>query len=286
MNRPGREEEAPRKLYLTITAFVLVASFVLNGCAHRWAHPDFETRSTSVNRIAVVPVDVEVYKLNFSGDHEVLYDQVEQAMACGEACLDRALVRKGYEVVRLDTSPGVLDAKPHLKDALFKVRAEFQKALQDMQKRRSEAFEYRVGPEINVVADAAKADVVLLYDIEAFKKSAGQISKDVAKSILIGAATLGNVIPIYATKVTRLQVAIVDGDSGDVLWYNNNFAGNFSFDVSHEKTLERTVVGMLSKYPEHHARVAGNEGTDSAPDDSSEPEDESTVIAPESETGK
>jgi len=221
---------------------------IISACAPRWKHPNFEARQSEIRRIAVLPIDIEVYRLTFTGEHEELVSEEKMVRLNTIEAFDRALRDKGYTVTQLDTSPETLDTNPMLRDAYHKVKGELEAAMRQIAKGHNKDFKYNVGPEINILADAAETDALLMVTVDAFKKSGGQISKDVAKTVLIAVATLGNAIIIYSPSGALIQIAVIDGDNGDILWFNRN-VNNQSINVTNKGEVDAALRGLIKDYP-------------------------------------
>jgi hypothetical protein len=100
--------------------------------------------------------------------------------------------------------------------------------------RKSEALNYKrsLGPEINQFADRVEAEALLFVRYTYMTKSGGEIAKDVAFSVLLLAATLGNATVIGPVTLARVDVCLVDGATGDVLFANTASAQQFVGDPS------------------------------------------------------
>ncbi len=233
-----------RVLMILLCMLILMVS----SCAPRWKHPNFETRQPEIRKIAVLPIDVEVYRLTFTGEHEEMVNEEKMVRINTIEEFEHALRDKGYTITQLDTSPEALSSNPMLRDAYHKVKGEFESAMHGIAKGHSKDFKYNVGPEINILADAADADALLVVTVEAFKKSGGQIGKDLAKTLLIAVATLGSAIIIYHPNGALIRIAVIDGDNGDILWFNRN-VNNQAINVTNEDEVDAALRRLVKGYP-------------------------------------
>lgn len=236
-----------KRSYFIVTAGLFLG-FGASGCATYQVHPDFKERQKSIKTLACLPPDVAVYKLGFTGGKEPMYDLYPAVKTQTVEELQRVFEEKGYEIRPLDLSESALNQEPELRTTLHTVQEVYQKTLGDIAKRRQKKFTYSIGSEINSLADWAQADVLLMVKWEAYKKTGGEIAKDMAKTILIAAATFGSVVPIFPTSQGLMQVAVVDGNTGDILWYHNNLATT-AVDVEQEEQLKRAVAQAVKPFP-------------------------------------
>ena len=222
--------------------------FSTTGCATYQVHPEFKDRQKSFKTLACIPPDVEVYRLTFAGDKESMYDLCPLVAKYTTDELKRVFEEKGYTMQSLDLSESTLAQQPELRTSLHTVQELYKKTLEDIAKRRQKKFTYTIGPEINPFADRAQTDALLLVKWVAYKKTGGEIAKDIAKSILIAAATLGNVVPVFNFSEGLTQLAVVDGSTGDILWYHHNF-GRTAVNVSEENQVKRAIREVIGPFP-------------------------------------
>ncbi|MBN1586052.1 MAG: hypothetical protein JW937_01330 [Candidatus Omnitrophica bacterium] len=226
---------------------------MLSGCGMKWVHPDFEARSAQISRVAVVPMEIDVYKLTFGGEHEPMPEEIAQLTENSIETLEQTFSDKGYEIKKLDLSDAALLADPELRDAYHKLKGQYSQALKDISKRTKKKFEYKVGPEINILADEADTDALVFVAIDAFKKTGGQIAKDMAKTVLIGVLT-GSVM-IHNTSAANMLVGMIDGNNGDILWLNNN-ATEQAVNVSNQEKSSKVLSRVVKKYPRRQTGIS------------------------------
>ena len=115
-----------------------------------------------------------------------------------------------------------------------------------MLKSKAEKFETTLGSDITQLAENAQVDGLVFAKMNGFKKSGGEIARDWAFALLLSAATLGTVFVAPApSSGATLQLALVDGTSGDVLWANTaGKAGDFE-----EKGLDGLVNQLFNGFP-------------------------------------
>ncbi len=245
----GRGAMAGSVLWILTLAFPV--SMLTTGCSAGLRHPDFTAHHSSIHRLSVLTPEIEVYKLTFRGDKQMMYELLEPLAQQAVEELDKALTKRGYEIKPLDLSNEALNAQPELRQNLHTVRTLFAQQLEQYQKRwftKLRGFRYSIGAEINLFADQAGSDALVMMRCVGFKKTGGEIAKDVAKTVLIMAASLGNVMVYWYPSATLIQLAVIDGNTGDILWYIDN-KDQGGFDIAKEKAFRKTVRRLMSKFP-------------------------------------
>lgn len=212
-----------------LAAVMLFAS----GCATAKFHPEFKERQKNVTKVAVVAPQIDAYLLTFKGDRNRL-DYVAKIME--KAMVDGAeytFSQKGYAVKKLDLSEAALAARPELRTAVFNVNKLVDKALSDMKMNKQRKFTYTVGPDVNPFADLSDSDVLVFMRAVGFEKSEGQIAQETVKAVAVTVASAmvgAAVTPTVQAGAVTIEIAVVDGNDGAVLYYNANGAdaGNYS----------------------------------------------------------
>lgn len=231
-------------------SFGLILSLGLGtgGCATYKMHPEFKERRKSIKTVSALPPDVEVYRLTFGGKKEPMYELYPQVSKGTMEALEGVFTEKGYRIQPLDLSEAALEAEPGLRATLYTLHEVYKKTLVDIQKRRQKKFIYSLGAQVNSLADRANADALLLVKWEAYKKSGGEIAKDMIKTVLIAAATLGNVIAIMPPSYATAHFALVDGNTGEILWYHHNL-NNIAVNVERHDQLTVAISRMVQPFP-------------------------------------
>lgn len=229
------------------------------GCATARVHSVFKERQRSIHVVAALPPDVTVYRLTFKGDHELLHEHVPPMTATVIREIETSFRQKGYTVPHLDPADPQLTQDPQLRSAIFNAQQVFAKRLEEIHRHwRFATFDHTIGPEVNQFADLARSDALVFSRCEGVKKSGGEIARDVAKTTLIAAATLGGLLVIYPTAATIVQIGVVDGDTGELLWYHSNLnTDQARFDPTNTKKLAKVVRGLLKPFPRASTATAG-----------------------------
>lgn len=186
-------------------------------------HEDFATRRARIQRVAIVPPQVEATLIVFKGTNESLPEEIAKVSASLPELLRQNLAARGFTV-----APPVVEESldPELRSMLNQLRQTTNQVSADMYKTvamsTSDALKYRasVGPQVADLASALDADALLLVGYSEFHKSGGQTARDITFAVLLAAATLGNVIVLPPKYGATLQVMLVDGVTGEMLWSN------------------------------------------------------------------
>lgn len=242
------------KIFRKALALAVCVMFALNisGCATYQVHPEFKERHKTIKSVSIMPPKVEAYILNFQGDKKMLSELVPVMEKTTIEKLEKVFSDKGYQVNKLDLSEENLSKNPNLRTSLFHINELFEKQLQNIQKRKKSKFTYSVEAEANIFANLSSSDVLIFVKEDGIKKSAGEIAKDVAKGLMISAACIlvGAIyIPIPQTAATVVHVAIVDGNDGAILWYNNNITTP-NYDPENQKQLGVLIGSLVNPFPE------------------------------------
>lgn len=238
------------KRFLAITVII---SFALNlsGCATYQIHPEFKERHKNIKSASVMKPQVEAYILTFQGDKKMLDELMPVMEKTTLEQLEKTLSDKGYIVKKLDLNEEALNNNPDLRTTLFHVNEVFKKQLEDIAKRKKKQFTYTLGAEVNTFANLADCDILIFAKEDGIKKSAGEIAKDVAKGLVFSAAALlvGVIaIPIPKTAITVIHIAVIDGNDGAILWYNNN-ALNPDCNPENQKQLAKVIGSLIKPFP-------------------------------------
>jgi hypothetical protein len=245
-----------RKHRLWSVALLGVAA--VSGCAGTTPvrqHPEFAEATRRIETIAILPPEVEHQLVTFSGDNERLPER-ERSITRELNTLVRMLLEgKHYQVRPIeDEWPG--DAKKDESVELRQLRTASNEALRQLYGPEagpdsSSATRASVGAAASPVAEQLQADALLLVRYAGFEKSKGQRVKDFTTSVLfgtlIGVASGGMVIPMSTSGRSggAVQLALIDGTSGDLLWANQ-VAGSTDSRSSGPAWSRRTRGGLGS----------------------------------------
>ncbi len=185
-------------------------------------HPTLESQLLDVDSVLIVTPAVTVEQINFAADNERLVE-LEMSLQRELTALARnALEARGFEIVDFDLEAAIAEDE-NLAYAVTQAEDGFEEAkktlydepLTEDEKRK---FQVSVGTAVNLISEKSGADAVLLIHYIGYRKSKGHVAKDVAVGVLSG--LLLGVVPTSASATSYVEVAFIDGVTGDVLWTN------------------------------------------------------------------
>lgn len=212
-----------RRWLVLLTTCVLAA--LLAGCSTTTvrSHPEFAAAKRNVRSVALVPADTQIVRLNFTGENE--RDATAEAAMRSQLAdaAENALRTSGYAVTRtlldrIDKGDKQLGFEyEQLNEAYARVSKDLYRSARVSQ-AESTSVKAGVGTSVNVLALAADADALLLARYRGYTKSGGMVAKDVIAATLLAVVT--GVIAVPAKDGNAVEVALIDGVTGDVLWTN------------------------------------------------------------------
>lgn len=226
-----------------IVALVLVA--MLSGCGTMTSvrqHPDFASGKRKINVIAILPVEAEYRHLVFTGENERDPVQEKSIASVIESDMASALQWRGYKA-KLDVVEKAHSGDKEFNFQLEQLKSAYVQVAKELYARgmveegESTKFKVGVGPLANMFAAIAGADALMIANYQGFDKSTGLMAKEITTSALLGALT--GVYYAPARSGGRVELSLIDGVSGDVLWSNAS-AG----PVSAGSSLTNAMVGL------------------------------------------
>lgn len=210
------------KQRIAAIAIVLAA---LTACTPMTAlrqHPEFDVARNTIERVAILPPVASVEKIMFAGDNETLHEN-EKKYPKSLANQARTKLRsRGYATSLVDLVE-LAEQDPDVAFQVEQIRNAYKAASRELYEENVAEDDYKrftvsLGPVVNPVADIAEADALLLITYEGITKSDGQVNKERAANVLLGALTGVYYEPVRSA--SAIEVAMIDGASGDILWVN------------------------------------------------------------------
>lgn len=234
-------------------AGVLITLIVFSGCSTIRKSPNFERRASQIRTVAIMPADVAIQRVVFKGADETLFDEGKTASQKIAETLSVEMRKRGYEVKLLAMDSEILNQNPLLKEEVSKLRDRYATLVADVQKQYVSKMKWgnfmlSLGSDVNQIVDAVGADVLIFSTGSGFVKSGGEISSDIAKTLLIGAASLGSVIYVAPSAGGQIFISIVDGDNGEMLWHNFSNPA-LQINLTHQSNVQKLVKTVMSRYP-------------------------------------
>jgi len=231
---------------------VVTAGLLLLACAgcHTSMRraPNFDERLARIMSVAVMPPDVEVIEHAFKGSGRQLREEEDPVRFNLASITTRLLAEHGMTARRAGFEESALREKPDLRFRLTQLQEAFARemgeAYQDETIRRSKAFqaEHSLGSDVNVFSDRDQVDGLVFIRVRGVRESEGQKRLDFFLDTLIGITT-GVWEDPGSGESALIQIGLVDGTTGDVLWSDMGTTADFD-GMSMEKTIERMIGGM------------------------------------------
>lgn len=226
------------------------------------ANPFLKDRIQNARIVAVMPLDVEVYKVSAGGVKELVDEYSEEAKNNIKSVLEnKPSITRKYRIKYFSKPEETEDLaiRQLLKDtiALFKAvntsiishtynNSYMRMPMQGIFSDKLNNFDYSLGPQISPLSDYIKADLFLFIRGGDFLSSGGRIALMTWYAILQAAS---GVTPVGLNAgPPHLSAALIDAKTGDVLWYNF-FCPGAGYNFRNPKSVENFVVVLLKDFP-------------------------------------
>jgi len=204
---------------------------ILAGCAtapNYRSNPQFSDKMQSAKRIVLIPLRTDVYQLTAGGVKEKMDEWTQQAKRNVMAAIEQDLKAKPLLFIKpfddMLLSPekqADLDETRALYDAVSSsILVHTYGQPPNLFAEKIKNFDYSLGPEIReLVGDV---DAALFVSCEDNIATAGR------KAIQAGSMILGALVGVAMTPnmgITSISMALVDADTGFIMWYNVHASG-------------------------------------------------------------
>lgn len=210
----------------SIRVIALLAMAFLSGCATYTTvreHPQLESQLSRIDSVVITPAMVTIQQINFTGNNERLTELEASIQGQLYEIAKTQLTEQGYRIVDFDFQTAINEdedfayAVTQVREGFSEAKGKlYQRLAVDVKEKRS--IQASVGPSVNMIAEKSVADAVLLMQYAGSKKSSGSVAKDVAVSVVVTLLTGSTPIPNKEASVVEL--ALLDGTTGDVIWSN------------------------------------------------------------------
>lgn len=207
-----------------ITVVLIALVFFVSGCATTLRKsPTFETRSTSISTIAVLPADIKVYKLTAGGVRELVDEWCELSQQLVKEALNKYLgERYGFQLKFISeewlkkTNKELWLSQGALYNAVAISALLHAYPGINAFSTKMKSFDYTLGADISALAELCEADTLLFISGVDHEATAGRTAL-LFWNILMGAVTGVTVIPLNPS---FMSVGLVDADTGELVWFN------------------------------------------------------------------
>lgn len=233
---------------------------LLQGCSYtsERQHPDFDSSRKFIERVAILPPSVSIQLKTFTGEDEHLVEKEQAVREYLDKQARSVLSKNGYHVCDIHIEE-LTASDPELAFQTEQLKNAFDAASRDLYGGESVAaddykrFRVTVGPIVNRFAELADADALLFIEFSGIVKSEGQMRKEIAANLLLGVLTGSYAHPV--SEVAVVEVALLDANTGDVLWTNVKSAASVSGNV-----LRDTLAKLPARTPAAQDREQESSG--------------------------
>lgn len=251
-------------------ALLLGSTLATSGCATYTSvrqHQDLQQEAQTISSIAILPPDVSIELIAFTGENE---KETQKQEAIGRQLTNDAksyLTKQGITVVDFDFTKAIAErqdlafAITQCKEALDKSEKTLYKA--PVETKNKGKFNESIGPAANVLAETTGADAFLVVKYNGFEKTAGMIAKDIVASALM--TVLTGQTPVAQQEGASVELALIAADSGAILWVNKKAVPQLNTSAEQQAFKEfpqvtwKTAAGQTTAV----TKIAGN-GTENA----------------------
>lgn len=152
------------------------------------------------------------------------------------------LTSMGYQLKSVNISDDVLLQDQALARDLTHVRDDFNQALAELTGSRTKSKIYFT-PLVNVFAERAQADILLMIQGYGFETSGGKKTKD---AVTAGIGALLGYMPAMQFTATQIVVFLIDGVTGELIWVNYNPDSDTSYNAKDAADMSRLTERLLS----------------------------------------
>jgi hypothetical protein len=237
-----------------VVAISLIAlTAITTGCATVKTHPEFNERHANIRSMAVLPPDTQAFEITFNAGNKPLKELEELVKGRTAEAISKALKDKGYEVVDVKIQQKDIDSNSALKEAFFEIQTLYKKATEEIAKNKKKQFTYDVGSSPNYFSEKYNVNTIVITRQVASKLSSGNVAAQVVSTTasiitaaLVGVSVGGGMTPPYTLAT---EIAIVDADLGDVLWYHLAQTNENYTNEKDPKPITKLVETILKPLP-------------------------------------
>ena len=217
-------------------------------------HPDFANGKRKVQVVAILPPDVEYRHLVFTGENERDLPREQSISQDLASSLEALLQAKGYSV-KTDLLKQLEAGNKQFNFDFEQIKGAYAQASKELyaqpmvQVEASNKFKVGLGSIVNPFAASCGADALLLVHYAGFDKSSGLLTKEIISSALLAALTGAYYVPAH--NGGYIELALIDGVTGDVLWSNNS-GGPVSPGASLDMALTKLPALLAAAKTEPH----------------------------------
>jgi hypothetical protein len=206
-------------------------------------HPKLKKKEKELRSILLVPPKITINKDTMRGSEQMLAESEEVEKAI-QKLLKEVLKGKGITVVDNQFTPENLNNNEELRYALTDIQGQYDQVIPKVERKSKdvEKGRFTMGDQVAKVNTTEEVDALV------FVRGSGSVAT-AGKSFL-----RGGLIGMLTKEGTTLffSVSIVDGKTGDFLYYDNEGVGivfGAKFHEKPEEVLKKPLENALKKLP-------------------------------------
>lgn len=226
---------------------VLPLIFLLCGCTSTLRKSSsFDFVFSRAKTVAVMPPDIEVYRLTAGGIRELIDEWSERSKKITQEALKKYLgERYGFEIIFISEDW----LKENHKDNWVSNKALYNAVAMssllhaypgpNVFRSKLLNFDYTLGKKVNELATICNADTILFVNGFDHEATAGRVALMVW-NIMVGAFTGVTIIPLNPS---FMSMGLVDGETGDLIWFKVS-PSNSEYSFRNEGNINTLVEWM------------------------------------------
>jgi hypothetical protein len=233
---------------------LIFAALLISACAtapHYRSHPQLNTKIEKVNTITVIPLKIEVFQVSAGGVKEKMDEWSFQAKRNLLTAVEEELklrpmlnIKSLSETFMSDDRKSNLEQTSALFDAINSSIIVHTYGLPEWRfPEKITGFDYSLGPDVRELS--GQTDALL------FVRGADNISTAGRKALQVGSVILGALVGVQVTPmlgITVVSLALVDANTGEMLWYNYQGSGGVN-DLRNPINTTAMVMDILKDFP-------------------------------------
>ena len=231
-----------RKALLSIC---LLSLLIFMGCASTLrTNPSFAQARKMIKSIGIMPPEFHMFERTPTvNEPKPEFD----AEACSNIvnALSEVLKEGDFTPIIVPLSDSVLMADQELALDLTRQKQSFAKACDSAITSRKKNINISVDPDVGIFANLAKTDYLLFVRGTGYQTSGGAKARDVAVGA-ISAILFGSYAGSQWTGMV-LEIGLVDGNTGELLWYDRNTPDQSNYDARQPKSVKKLCKKILEK---------------------------------------
>lgn len=242
------------KLHIKILT-MMFACLLVSACATTApqfrSHPRLNEKLGQTRTITVIPLNIDVYQLSAGGVKEKIDEWCFQARRNVLTAVEEELklipllnLKSFSEAIMSEDQKSNLEQTSALFDAInSSIIFHTYGPPEQLFPEKIQNFDYSLGPEVREFSE--QTDALL------FVRAVDNISTAGRKALQAGSVLLGALVGVAVSPnvgITLVSIAVVDAQSGDILWYNYHGSGG-DHDLRNPTNTTILVKEILSSFP-------------------------------------